>query len=400
VLNYLQGLGNPQTTTIPGFNVGCCTPPFDGVYRTALNVGSYQQIIENSNAAYISITSKSELAGMPLRINVGLRQEFTNLTAIGIGQQPIGLTVQPSDHTAFVTTFGPQSLVTGKNDYQYFLPNFDATLSLTDELQLRFNASRTLTRPPLGQITPVLNVPTSPRVGALTASGGNPQLMPYLSDSVDFGAEWYYAQNSYASVDVFNKNVTNFIVQGTKQDNINGVIDPTTGAPAVFTIASNVNGPTANVYGAEFAVQHVFDDTGWGFQANATVVGTNKPYDPTNITISGFAVTGLADSANLVGFYDKDGFQARLAVTWQDASLVQFGQQQNGSKFGTEPTFVNASTIVDFSTSYDFTEHFNVYFTANNLTDANYSTHGRFTEQVLDVVDYGRRFTLGLHYKL
>jgi outer membrane receptor protein involved in Fe transport len=87
-------------------------------------------------------------------------------------------------------------------------------------------------------------------------------------------------------------------------------------------------------------------------------------------------------------------------VTWQDASLVQFGQAQNGSKFGTEPTFVNASTIVDFSTSYDFTEHFNVYFTANNLTDANYSTHGRFTEQVLDVVDYGRRFTLGLHYKL
>jgi TonB-dependent receptor len=400
VLNYLQGLGNPQTKTIPGFNVGCCTPPFDGVYRTALNVGSYQQIIENSNAAYISVTSKSELAGMPLRINVGLRQEFTNLTAIGIGQQPIGLTVQPSDHTAFVTTFGPQSLVTGKNDYQYLLPNFDATLSLTDDLQVRFNASRTLTRPPLGQITPVLNVPTSPRVGALTASGGNPQLMPYLSDSVDLGAEWYYAQNSYASVDVFNKNVTNFIVQGTKQDNINGVIDPTTGAPAVFTIASNVNGPTANVYGAEFAVQHVFDDTGWGFQANATVVGTNKPYDPTNITISGFAVTGLADSANLVGFYDKDGFQARLAVTWQDASLVQFGQAQNGSKFGTEPTFVNASTIVDFSTSYDFTEHFNVYFTANNLTDANYSTHGRFTEQVLDVVDYGRRFTLGLHYKL
>jgi len=400
VLNYLQGLGNPQTTTVPGYNVGCCTPAFDGVYRTALNVGSYQQIIENTNAAYISVTSKSQLAGMPLRINVGLRQEFTNLTAIGIGRQPTALTVQPSDHTAFVTTFGPQSTVTGTNDYQYLLPNFDATLSPTDDLQLRFNASRTLTRPPLNQITPVLNVPTSPRVGALTASGGNPQLMPYLSDSLDLGAEWYYAPNSYASVDVFNKNVTNFIVQGTKQGNINGVIDPTTGAPGVFTISSNVNGPTANVYGAEFAVQHVFGDTGWGLQANGTVVGTNKPYDPTNITISGFAVTGLADSANLVGFYDKDGFQARIAMTWQDASLVQFGQGQNGSKFGTEPTFVNASTQIDFSTSYDITEQFNVYFTAQNLTDANYATHGRFSEQVLDVVDYGRRFTLGLHYKL
>jgi TonB-dependent receptor len=224
--------------------------------------------------------------------------------------------------------------------------------------------------------------------------------VPYLSDSVDIGAEWYYAANSYASIDVFNKNVTNFVVQSTAQGPINGVIDPTTGQPGVFTISSFINGPAANVYGAEFAVQHVFGDTGWGLQVNGTVVGTNKPYDPANITISGFAVTGLADSANLVGFYDKDGFQARIAMTWQDSSLVQFGQQQNGSKFGTEPTFVNANTQIDFSTSYDITEQINAYFTAQNLTDASYSTHGRYSEQVLDVVDYGRRFTLGLHFKL
>ena len=115
--------------------------------------------------------------------------------------------------------------MTGTNDYQYLLPNFDATLNVSDDFLVRFNASRTLTRPPLGQITPVLSVPTSPRVGALTASGGNPQLMPYLSDSLDLGAEWYYAPNSILSVDVYNKNVTNFIVQGTKQGNINGVID-------------------------------------------------------------------------------------------------------------------------------------------------------------------------------
>ncbi len=400
VLNYLQGLGNPQTTTINGFNYGCCTPAYDGTYRTALNVGSYQQVIENTNAAYISVTSKTSLADMPLKINVGLRQEFTNVTTVGIGQAPIGLTVQASDHTAFLTSFGPQQRFTGTNSYQYLLPNFDATLSLTDDLQLRFNASRTLTRPPLNRITPVLTVPTSPRVNALTASGGNPNLMPYLSDSVDIGAEWYYAANSYASIDVFNKNVTNFVVQSTAQGPINGVIDPTTGQPGVFTISSFINGPAANVYGAEFAVQHVFGDTGWGLQVNGTVVGTNKPYDPANITISGFAVTGLADSANLVGFYDKDGFQARIAMTWQDSSLVQFGQQQNGSKFGTEPTFVNANTQIDFSTSYDITEQINAYFTAQNLTDASYSTHGRYSEQVLDVVDYGRRFTLGLHFKL
>jgi len=272
-------------------------------------------------------------------------------------------------------------------------------LGVTDDLQLRLDVSRTLTRPPLNQITPELTVPAAERVGSLVATGSNPNLMPYMSDNVDLSAEWYYQRNSYVSLDVFNKNVTNFVVQGSTQQPINGVIDPTTGAPAIFTISTNVNGPNANVYGAELAIQHVFDDTGFGFQANATLVGTNKPYDPLDLTVSGFAVTGLANSANLVAFYDKDGFQARIAANWRDDYLDHFGQQQNNSRFGTEPTFANANMQVDFSTSYAVTSSLNVYFSALNLNGATFSTHGRFPEQLLDAVDYGRRFTLGFYFR-
>ncbi|HEY4077840.1 MAG TPA: TonB-dependent receptor [Rhizomicrobium sp.] len=399
VLNYLQGLGNPQTKTIPGFNVGCCTPPFNGTYSLANVANAYQQVIENTNAGYISVNAEVQLAGMPLKINAGVRDEYTSLTTIGLGQLPTSLTVQPSDHTAFLVGFGPQSIQTGENSYQYLLPNLDLNLGITDELQLRFDASRTLTRPALNQITPVLNVGTSQRVGALVATGGNPTLMPFLSDNVDLSAEWYYQPNSYISIDAFNKNVTNFVVQGATTQTINGVIDPTTGAPGQFTVSKTVNGPTANVYGAEFAIQHVFDDTGFGFQANATIVGTNKPYQPLDLSISGFAVTGLADSANIVAFYDKDGFQARVAANWRDSYLDHFGQAQNNSSFGSEPTFVNTNTQIDFSTSYDVTSQINVYFAALNLNDATYSTHGRFSEQLLDMVDYGRRFTVGFHFK-
>ena len=399
VLKYLQGLGNPQAGYVPGANTTCCTPAFDGTYRVALSVGSVEQVIENTNAVFVQLALGTQIAGMPLKINLGVRQEFTDLTTVGIGRLPTQLAVQAADHTAFTTTFTPTSNVEGHNNYQYLLPNLDLALSVTDELQIRLDASRTLTRPSLGQITPVLNVPVSPRVGALTASGGNPGLMPYLSDNLDLAANYYYAQNSYLGIDVFSKNVSNFIVAGTTQQSINGVIDPTTGAAAIYTISANVNGPSANVYGAEVGWQHVFDDTGFGFQANGTVVGTNKPYDPTDLSKSGFAVTGLADSANLVGFYDKDGFQARVAVTWNDTVLDRFGQTQNNSKFGAEPTFVNANTHIDFSTSYDFTPQLNVYFTAQNLTNATMSTHGRWPDQVLDVFDYGRRFTIGLHYR-
>jgi TonB-dependent receptor len=261
------------------------------------------------------------------------------------------------------------------------------------------DASRTLTRAPLNNLTPDLNVPAGQRVGALTATGGNPTLLPFLSDNLDLGAEWYYAQNSYVSIDAFVKEVTNFVVGGTVQKSINGVTLPD-GSLASFSVTSQVNGPSAEVRGLELAWQYTIGDSGFGFQANATFVGTNKPYNPNDLSVSGFAVTGLANSYNFIPFFDKYGFQARVAINHQAAFLNQFGQIQNGSAFGTEPTFVNATTYVDFSASYQINRHFNVYFTALNLTDQIYSTHGRYNEQILDVVDTGRQFTFGVHAKL
>ncbi len=147
-------------------------------------------------------------------------------------------------------------------------------------------------------------------------------------------------------------------------------------------------------------VQHMIGDSGFGFQANATFVSTNKPYNPYDLNVGAFAVTGLANSYNFVPFYDKYGFQARVAINHRAADLDKFGQHQANSNFGAEPVFVNASTYVDFSASYAINRHFSVYFEALNLTDQAFSTRGRFSEQILDVVDTGRTYTLGVHAKL
>jgi outer membrane receptor protein involved in Fe transport len=152
------------------------------------------------------------------------------------------------------------------------------------------------------------------------------------------------------------------------------------------------------VRGVEIALQHVFGRSGFGLTANATFVGTNKPYDPSNISTTGFAVTGLANSANLVAFYDKHGFQARVAVNWRDSYLLQFGQTQNTGQFGAEPTFVNSQVQVDLSSSYDINKHYSVFGGITNLNNSTYSTHGRFSDQLLDAYSYGRRFTFGARY--
>jgi len=397
VLNYLQGLGNPQTKNIPGFNNSVSA--YNGIYSIVQAPGGFQNINEDTWSGYLTVSDKTTIFGMPLMMNFGLRGEISSVSSSGLGELPLTLIPQVGDATAYQVSFGPQSLISGKNHYAYVLPNLDLGLSATDRLKIRFDASRTLTRPPLGNLNPVLTVPASERVGALVASGGNVNLLPYLSNNLDLGVEWYYGRNSYFSIDGFVKYVSNFVVASTTQQAINNMVVPTTGEIANFAVSTQTNGPSARVQGIEIALQHVFGNSGFGFQANGTLVGTNKPYNPHDISLSGFAVTGLANSANFVAFYDKKGFQARVAVNWRDNYLDHFGQAQNNSIFGSEPTFVKASTQVDFSSSYTINKHFDVFFEALNLNNAIYQTYGRFTEQTLDTVAYGRRFTLGAHFR-
>lgn len=397
-LGYLQGLGNPQTMPVAGYNAGCCHPDFDGTYRLAAASAALSQAVENTHALYLNLFARTFLADMPLRINMGLRGEVTNVTTTGLGQVPAALTVQPSDHTAYAVSFNPMAVITAHNSYESLLPSLDLALDVTDAWQVRFDVSRTMTPPPLNALSPVLSMGNIQRVGSLVATSGNPALTPYDSVNIDLSAAWYYGPNSYLSINAFNKEVSNFVVQGSTRQGLNGVLDPSTGQPAIFTVTTSVNGPAANIYGAEFSIQHMFGDSGFGLQANATLVGTNKPYNPANLSVSGFAVTGLADSANIVTFYDKGRFQARLALNWRDQYLDHFGQMQNNSRFGSEPTFVNTAMQMDFSTSYAVNAQLDVYFSALNLTDATFSTHGRFSEQLLDAVDYGRRLTFGLRF--
>ena len=421
-INYLQSLGNPQATFIPGANVHCCDPngsggagrPFNGTYQIAFNPNPARYLQETTYSGYVQGTVNTTVDSMPLRINFGTRYDITQETMAGLGLVTDSFTQFSGDATAWQVNLGNNGQperITANHSYQYLLPNFDLTLSVTDDFDLRFDASRTLTRPPIDDLNPVTNL-NATRVGDVTESGGNSNLLPFTSDNIDLGAQWYYQPNSYLSLDAFVKSVDNFIITQSNGGDFGNIgtlcTDPATKTPlpggcrtvdVPYTVSQPTNGPAANVYGLEIAWQHVFGDTGFGYLINGTIVGTNKPYNQHDLSVSGFSVTGLADSANMMVFYDKDGFQARLAANWQDSYLDHFGQLQNGSSFGAEPTFVNQSWNMDFSTSYDITQQVTVYAEAMNLTDASYSTHGRFSNQLLDAVNYGRTFIFGVHFK-
>jgi TonB-dependent receptor len=397
---------------IPGYNNSALAPGFliyspYAIYNAleaaghntlpAFDPSSVLDVEEKTLSGFMRANFVTDIAGMPFHFNAGLREESTHLNVSAIGQTITTLTVSPNDPTLITPTFtnGP---VSNKSNYSFLLPSVDMKLEVTPSLIFRLDASRTLTRPQLPNLKPTINY-GSLRRGSLSGSGGNPDLKPYLSDNFDAGVEWYYAPNSYLAIDGFYKHLTNFIVGGVRQVTFPGVVDPFTSQPAIFNITGQVNGPDADVRGVEIALQHVFGNSGFGFQANATLVNTNRKFPTKDVSGAAFAITGLANSANFVGFYDKHGLQFRVAANWRGSYLLGLGQAQGGT-FGAEPVYVDKQLQVDASASYDITRQFTIFGEVTNINNSNFSTHGRFSDQPLDIWNYGRRYTAGVRFHL
>ena len=399
VLNYLQSLGNPQVTPVPGQNTTCCTPPFNGTYQLVLAPGSFQQINETNYSPYLNFTDDTQIAGLPLKVAVGVRYEYTDVTSNGLGQVPTKFVVDAADHTAFDITYGPTQTVSGKNSYQYLLPNLDITLSATDNLQVRFDASRTMTQPPLADLTPVYSI-TAQRVGTVAAQGGNPNLLPFVSDNVDLSAEWYYQENSYASLDLFSKSVSNFVVSGTTQQSFAGVIDPTTGKPVQYGLSTFVNGPTADVYGLEAAVQHVFGDSGlWrpGQRHSRPDQQTVQSVQSHRQRLRRHRSRGLGEHRSVLRKERLAGAR-RGQLARRLSAAIRPASGRLGLWYGTDLRGPQHRSGYECKLRHH--RQHQCLFRGPQSERPEYGTHGRFKEQVLDVVDYGRRFTVGVHFKL
>jgi TonB-dependent receptor len=405
VYNYLVGLGasganpgaiNPVPPACKAGVLGCYSPYTGGPEPLPLDPGSVSLVAEKTYSPFLTFQQKLNIAERPLTVNAGLRYDRTNVSTGGYERLPTTLQQKQGDATAFNIFYTDPTWIVSSNQYSYFLPSLDLNYFVLPDLKVRLDASRTLTRPPLSEISPTLTV--GGRVGALTATGNNPGLLPYLSNNFDLGAEWYYGQNEYLAVDGFFKHVSQFPEQQTVNVNINNVQDPTTGKTAVWAETTFQNAPSANVYGVEIAWQQMLV-YGFGYQLNGTVVHTNQPYQRYDLT-NHFYLPGLANSANFVGFYQNHGFQARLAVNWTATQLISTVQEQSGGAFGDEPVFTRPYTEVDFSTQYDFNDHLSVFFKAQNLTNSEVIEHGRFDNQILNVQDIGRIFTVGVRGKL
>ncbi|BDX04994.1 TonB-dependent receptor [Planctobacterium marinum] len=347
---------------------------------------------ESIISAYLELDFVGDLAKRPIYITAGMRLESTDVDVSGTQAVLESLTVL--DATELNQNYGTPATISESSSYDAVLPNVAIKWDFTDDLIIRAAASRSLTRPTLESMSPAVVITTTRQGGDLRSFSGNPALQPFTSDNFDLSAEWYYDDASYASAGYFRKEVSNFIVNGQSALTFDApggglVQDPSSGSDAVFTNTLPSNGENASVDGLELAWQHTFD-SGFGFIANATFADSNAELDPTDTTQI-FALTGLSDSMNLVGFYEQGPFQVRLAWNWRDEFVQSLTQVQ-----GNGPTIVEDYQQLDMSGSYDITDNITLFFEGINLTEEYVHKRGRFDNHLLLVEDSGRRFALGV----
>ena len=336
-------------------------------------LGNNNEVEEDDLGFYVQGDFSYELGAHTLRGNVGVRYVKTDMTSQG-----------------YVLVAGVPTIQVATNDYDDTLPSLNLVYDISESLLVRFGASKVMTRPNLGQVTPGASVSVSGNNRTVTV--GNPSLEPFRAKAYDLGVEWYFAPESLLSLSLFYKDVDSFVQTLRDQrpftDNPYGLDDSvaiaacgnTAGcSPAATwdfnTPASTPGGP---VKGFEISYQQPFTFLPGVWSNFGTILNyTGVESEITYLTVSGAVgappvitevtddLTGLSkDAYNATLYFDNKIFSARVAAAYRSDYLTTVPGRNSNDVEGT------ASTMnIDFSASYNINDHFTVSLEALNLTD-------------------------------
>jgi iron complex outermembrane receptor protein len=358
-------------------------------------------VTEKVEAFYVQFDLGGTLAGLPWSANVGGRYVHTKETSHGYSQVLTDLLPIPHDPSEYNGVFaknpdGSNSnllYVSASHSYNNFLPSLNFKLNLTDQIIARAAASRSITRPDLFDLRPVINYNVL-RPLEMQASGGNPDLKPYRSDNYDLSLEWYFAQASYASIGGFRKNIKDFVTNeySTLIQHIvnsqNLALYP--GGVVPFQFYAPANSQSAFAEGLELALQHTLTWAPWpfdglGFNANATFMHSNALLNAANTTNT-FALTGLGNSQNFIVFYEKGPVGVRFAYNYRDAFLSGTAPIEHTKAYGQ----------LDGQASYKVMDNVLVTFAVANITNAVQQRYDRYVNEFDSLNEFGRRYSAGV----
>jgi TonB-dependent receptor len=413
------------------------TYPFATAGATGVSAGQYD---EKTYGFYTEVNGILHF-DQDLKYNIGMRwvQTAQSITSPIQHTDPRNATggaggTALTDGGEFPNFF---TFATAKTTYSAFLPSVNLVYNVTDNFLLRFSASRTMTRANPSQMVSSVNF-SDPNAAAATL--GNPNLKPFYSNNIDFGAELYTGGAGYVGITYFRKSISDFTtnVNSTEpfgflgqfgytfaslglqqQAALEGRGCSTAGvcpASVVVTVTQPeneaglliVNGMELDyVQPLDFLLeQHGLK--GFGFTGNVTILDQRSTgIVPANAT----GIPGL--SYNLTGYYENNGASVRLSYVWNDKSYGSASNNQNVCLPSTASSadgcpggayiFTAPYGQMDLSTSYRLSNIFGdlpsdpeLTFDVQNLTKSKIRSYDQYTDMTHVYYNFGSVYLFGI----
>lgn len=344
----------------------------------AYNPTEFFNIEEESLALYGQARLRADIGYNVLDGLIGLRVIRTDSSLQGyelIDEPGVGSSASLQDYSSNSTDI---------------LPNITLRYSIDSDLLLRFNASKTITRPGFADLNPVLTLrpPIAGQVQIGTGDGGNADLQPIEAWNFDLGAEYYFGESSAVYATLFYRDIDNWIEFVTVNETYDDL---------VYNITRPDNAGSGEMKGLELGAQYFPDAIpdwlqGIGIQGSYTYIDSHT----TNAEGNEQPMIGVSkNSLSGVLVYERGPFSARLSHTYRDAHIVDFNYT------GSMPAQVSANSLqfTDFSTSYAFTDQLILTFDATNIFGEEYQDYyGDPNLFNRDTRRYSKTYSLGFRY--
>ncbi len=348
------------------------------------------------------------VGGIAYRGNVGAQ-------VVGTKQSSTGVNVNGQTCTGDTPATCLSTTITGGRSYTDVLPSLNLNFDLGSDQIVRFGAGQALARASMGDMRATLsyNYKTSDKI--YTGDGGNPDLEPFRAKALDLSYEKYFGKKGYVSVAGFYKKLDSYILKVGRpfdfKDYIGNAVIPA-GASTVGLLTTPINGSGGNIKGIElavnlpfglfvpaldgFGVQLNFSDTSSSLDLATAGLSTKDTDGLTTIPLPG--LSKRVSNARL--YFEKYGFQVAVAGRQRSDFLGEVSDFQDNRQY----TFIKAETVVDAQIGYEFSNGWlkglSVSFQGSNLTNSKFQRFKPGDGAIIETIQYGKTYTLGLNYKL
>ncbi|MDL5364637.1 TonB-dependent receptor [Xanthomonas sp. NCPPB 2654] len=384
----------------------------DPNYRDPNNV----DVVEKTKALFLMADFRSELFGLPVSGNMGVRWVKTDVRSEGV-RADLDL-IDNGAGTLRLQPTGTYQTLVAKAGNDKLLPSANASFELRDNLLLRLAGYRAMSRPDIAALGSGRNVNLTgtenftsleEALAGITATG-NPETKPLMSWNGDVSLEWYPNEDSMLAGAVYWKQFNGGTETALFDETF--VVD---GRSATVSVPRQVTtDKKSTLTGFELSAAHRFSYLpkpldGLGFKLSYNYADTDYETQDPRLGEQVDAVTGTVIPA-IVGPAGLSGFSRHVlsgSLYWE---LGRFDMQAIGkyrSKYYQDFTgntaqqnrYYDDNTSVDFRARYRVSKNLSLSLELMNLTNeprvASQPVYGNFREYV----SYGRRAYFGVRYK-